>query len=433
MNNKMKLNISLFKKKKGNNRNKDARNGGCPHFLIDLLFGNYIFGFIALVLFTIVSFQFLSLSEHIGKVHVQVITDIPLLTKDPTNNEREPIAIAKTTEAVSELESALSAESIDSNNENETYRRKVHDMLHRRTPAIGDHEIILTSFLPSLLREEGMVPEGIIFDVGTQHGEQAAHYAITAPSRQVLAMDPSDKLVEEIRKNFGKLPNLRVEQGGVGKTVGMMKPRDSSFNMDLDQEFKIYTLDSLFYDKGERLGLLHLDVEGLELDVLKGGLQTLRAYKPIMTTEVRVHKDPEYTKELLELLDREGYDSYVIYEVCGYPHMDFRNILNIPRSLSARFAKSDTANVLLATEAIARVTGNGDNSILNAVYPCCALGGECCPGNDINAKSCCSETLVMNYLTKNNLKKPPSMMGWKSGRISFQTWQWRLRQRQKVK
>ena len=334
----------------------------------------------------------------------------------------------------SSLELSLSAESIDNNNENETYRRKVHDILHHRTPSIGDHEIILTSFLPSLLREEGMVPEGIIFDVGTQHGEQAAHYAITAPSRQILAMDPSDKLVEEIRNNFGKLPNLRVEQGGVGKTVGVMKPRDSSFNMDLDQEFKIYTLDSLFYDKGERLGLLHLDVEGLELDVLKGGLQTLRAYKPIMTTEVRVHKDPEYTKELLELLDREGYDSYVINEVCGYPHMDYRNILNIPRGLSARFADSDTANILLATEAIARVAGNEDWSIFKAVYPCCALGGECCPGNDINAKSCCSESLVVNYLTKNNLQqKPPSMMGWRSGRISFHKWQRRLRQRQKVK
>jgi len=246
-------------------------------------------------------------------------------------------------------------------------------------------------------------------------------------------MDPSDRLVESMRKNYGELPNLRVEQGGVGKTVGTMKPRDGTFSMDMDKEFKIYTLDSLFYDKGERLGLLHLDVEGFEFDVLKGGLQTLRAYKPIMTTEVRVHKDPEYTKELLELLDTEGYDSYVINEVCGYPHMDFRNILNIPRGLSLKFSESDTANMLLATEAITRVTGNKDLSIFEAVYPCCALGGECCPGNDINANSCCSEDLVMDYVTKNNLQKPNSMMGWHLSMVTFKTRQYHLRQRRKIK
>ena len=152
-----------------------------------------------------------------------------------------------------------------------------------------------------------------------------------------------------------------------------------------------------------------------------------------MTTEVRVHKDPKFTKELLGLLDREGYDTYVINEVCGYPHLDYRNILNIPRDLSIQFGNSDTANLLFASEAIARVTASEEWSIFEAVYPCCALGGECCPSDDINAKSCCSEGLVMDWLNKNNVVKPPSMTGWKNARISFEKKQWRLGQRQKIK
>jgi len=280
-----------------------------------------------------------------------------------------------------------------------------------------------------------MIPEGIIFDVGAQHGEQGAHYAVTSPDRQVLSMDPSPRNVEGIRQRYGKLPNLRIEQGGVGKAVGTMKPRDSSFGMDMEEEFKVFTLDSLFFEKHERLGLLHLDVEGLELDVLQGGLQTIRAYRPIMTTEVRVHQDPEYTVELLNLLDREGYDSYVISEVCGFPHLDFRNLLNIPREMSAAFGKSDAVNLLFASEAITRVDTSRDEyvSIFKVVYPCCALGGECCPGNDINDKSCCSEQLVMDWAKRNNFVKPGSMMGWKSARIWFEKWHWRLGQRQKQK
>lgn len=319
--------------------------------------------------------------------------------------------------------------------ESKSIHQDVHNKIHMATPAIGSHEVILASLIPSLLREENMVPEGMIFDVGAQHGEQGAHYAVTSPGRQVLAMDPSPRNVKGIQQEFGNLPNFRVEQGGVGKEVGTMKPRDKSFAMNMEEEFKIFTLDSLFFDKQERLGLLHLDVEGLELDVLKGGLQTIRLYKPIMTTEVRVHQDPKYTVELLNLLDKEGYDSYVISEVCGYPHLDYRNLLNIPRELSAAFGKSDTINLLFASEAITRVESSGGEyvSIFEVVLPCCALGGECCPGNDIMAQHCCSEALVMDWAKKNNSMRPSSMIGWKSARIWFEKWHWRLLQRQKLK
>jgi FkbM family methyltransferase len=313
-------------------------------------------------------------------------------------------------------------------------RSQVHDHIHTKMfpRVIGDHEIILVSLLGGLMREEGLIPEGTFLDAGAQYGEQGAHYAVIAPDRQVLCLDPSPDLVEKIKAVFGKLPNLRVEQGGLGKEVGVMKPRDKYFNMDLDAEFPVYSLDSLFYDKGVKLAFAHLDVEGLELDVLKGGVQTLRADRPIFTTEVRVH-DHEYTTELLNFLDQEGYDTYVINEVCGYPFMDLRNLLNIPRKMSKTFARSDTFNLLLATDSIFRVTADEDNSIFEAVYPCCALGGECCPGDDLADPSCCSEVLVDNWLEQNNInKRPPAMVGWKSARKEFETWQYRLRARSNI-
>jgi FkbM family methyltransferase len=298
------------------------------------------------------------------------------------------------------------------------------------TQKIGNHEILLVSLVVGLMREEGLIPEGMFLDAGAQFGEQGAHYAATAPDRQVLCIDPSPRNLQTNQENYSELPNLRVQQGGLGKTVGVAKPVDSSFHMDLDAEFPVYTLDSLFYDKNEKLGFAHLDVEGLELDVIKGGLKTIHAYKPIFTTELRVHANPEYTKELLTLLDQNGYDSYVIHEVCGYPHMDYRNLLNVPRKMSTQLGMSDTFNLLLATQSIVRVSRD---TIFENVFPCCAVGGECCPGKDPKANTCCSESAVAEWHEKNNVfKRPPAMFGWKTARKEFETWHWRLRERNKI-
>ena len=98
--------------------------------------------------------------------------------------------------------------------------------------------------------------------------------------------------------------------------------------------------------------------------MLKGAIQTIRQSKPIFTTEVRVYKDVEYTDKLMNFIFDLGYDSYVINEVCGYPHMDYRNLLNIPRSMSLELMHSDTFNLLDATKSIFRLT------YLTQIMPC---------------------------------------------------------------
>ena len=308
-------------------------------------------------------------------------------------------------------------------------RSKINWNLNDNKSSSRGHEIILVSLLGGLIREEDLIPAGTFLDAGAQHGEQGAHFAVAAPDRQVLCLDPSPANVEGMKKEYGELPNLRIEQGGLSKEVGVMKPRDDTFEMDLNEEFQLFTLDSLFYNKGEKLGFAHLDVEGLELDVLKGGVETLRAYKPILTTEIRVH-DHKYTTELLKFLDKESYDTYIIDEVCGFPHQDFRNLLNIPRGLSRRMAHSDTFNLLHATESIFRVDVD---TIFEMVLPCCAQGGECCPGGDLKAPTCCDEKSVINWYKKNNIKmSPASMFGWRNSKKTYETWQYRLRMRGKT-
>ena len=308
------------------------------------------------------------------------------------------------------------------------------------TPPIAEHEAILSSFIISLISENrignrnvNLIPEGSFLDAGCQFGEQAAHYAISAPDREVIALDPSTSNLEKAQRKFGDLTNLVFQQGGLGQHVGTMKVPDSSFQMPIGSEFLVYTLDSLFYDQGKKLGFAHLDLEGLELDVLKGGVSTIKTSKPLFTTEVRVHRDPQYTTDLLDFISELGYDSYVINESCGYPHMDYRNLLNIPRSKSTALRYSEVFILLHATQSLIRVPtrAEGQKTIFDIVLPCCALGGACCPGSDVNAKDCCSEALLKIWLDKNKPDINPYTYFWKEARQEFARLGYRLRQRQK--
>ena len=120
-------------------------------------------------------------------------------------------------------------------------------------------------------------------------------------------LDPSPNNVRDAEKRYSVLKNVHILQGGLGDKVGTMKARDQSFQMETGAEFPLFTLDSLFYEKGRKLAFAHLDVEGLELDVLKGAVKTIRQSKPIFTTEVRVHKDVAYTDALMDFIFDLGY------------------------------------------------------------------------------------------------------------------------------
>lgn len=312
-------------------------------------------------------------------------------------------------------------------------RQRIHQALHNYGgdlgQTVGTHEVLLSFLLSSILKEEDglLLPEGTILDCGAQFGEQGAHYAVSSPHRKVISMDPSPKNVQLMKDRYGSLTNLEIRHGGLGREVGTMKPRDNSFSMDMNSVFPVYTLDSMYFDKGVKLALAHLDLEGMELETLLGGLKTIRAYKPVFTVELRVH-ETEKTTPLLDLIAQEGYDTYVIDEPCGMPPVDLRNILCIPRNRSTAFGTSDAFNILLKMKGIQRITSA---DIAKVILPCCALGGECCQGNDLYGKDCCTENVVLEWHKKHkeSHEAPIGTIAFKEGRQEFLRQQYRLRKR----
>ena len=173
--------------------------------------------------------------------------------------------------------------------------------------------------------------------------------------------------------------------------------------------FRVHRVDDLFANewRGERLGFAHFDVEGGELDVLRGARATIRRDRPVFTVEVHVHNKPNTTRALLRAIRELGYMSFLVEEQCGVP-VDCRNIINLPNeAVKTVFVKSATLDLAAVTGVLVGVT---DGNVASRAYaPVCAPGGACCPNGPgdesiaikragAGASGCCFNRCVQSWL-----------------------------------
>ena len=124
-----------------------------------------------------------------------------------------------------------------------------------------------------------------------------------------------------------ELANVSVHDGLLGKETSGQR----------------HAVDDFFvtgrHAMGRRLGLAAWDVEGDEIEVLKGAVRTLERDAPVLVLELHVHERKGFAAALLRML--HGYSVFVVQEVCGNRY-DCRNLLALPRSRRGSFAGSST-------------------------------------------------------------------------------------------
>jgi FkbM family methyltransferase len=189
---------------------------------------------------------------------------------------------------------------------------------------------------------ENMIDAGdIIFDCGGHHGYCAILFSQWVGEKgKVVAFEPNPRNVAILERNIGlnRLRNVLVEEKAVGPadvdaTVTnasdtVVKPKISTNRLDewLQNkrrsvrdgiEVKMVTLDS--YAKLNNLypTMLKIDVEGYEVEVLKGA-QTLLQRTPKLAIEIH---SPETmalydssVRELFALIDFKRYKSWIQWE-----------------------------------------------------------------------------------------------------------------------
>lgn len=177
------------------------------------------------------------------------------------------------------------------------------------------------------LAHRGFVPQ-LVFDVGAYRGEFAQEVLHVWPKARVACFEPLEKAAAEIETLRASLPGIDLHRGVLGSEFR----QEVEFNMAetassvLREHHTIHpvcmvtqwTIDSAVNDwyAGKAPDLLKLDVQGYELQVLKGGTASLPRVGAILA-EVNlldIHKGVPLLDELVGWL--AGHN-FVAYDICG--------------------------------------------------------------------------------------------------------------------
>ena len=205
----------------------------------------------------------------------------------------------------------------------------------------------------------GGLHNGSVVDSGAHVGGESCLYADYAPERIVHAIDPIRGNVDLMRARYRDQTNLIPLQAGLGsvdrvvdiastkvvargiggrgaamlRNVAQAKGASFPRAEDSPTAFRVLRLDDMFAPSGawahEKLAFAHFDVEGSELDVLRGAREVIARDRPVFTCEVATGMT-EYAQNLLEEIAFLGYEAYAFAEKCG-DNADCRNLICLPK------------------------------------------------------------------------------------------------------
>lgn len=167
------------------------------------------------------------------------------------------------------------------------------------------------------------VKEGnTVLDAGANIGCYSYAFLTKIGSKgKLYAFEPSNESYECLSYNLGKHPNVVLSESALGLHSGHCRVvrENNNVGMSFCEEVnssdavKVTTIDSLNLDA---LDFLKIDVEGDELNVLIGGYNTIKKFKPVMFIEINEHtlRRKGLTKlDIFNWLNKNGYAFKNVY------------------------------------------------------------------------------------------------------------------------
>ncbi len=134
----------------------------------------------------------------------------------------------------------------------------------------------------------------VILDIGANVGSHTVYWALERNARKIYAFEPLPDTFSILKTNI-ELNNLQSKvvlyNTGLSDTdcttkIGLYRETNiggTSFKKDQNGEFKFSPLDS--FEIKEHIDLIKIDVEGAEIEVLNGAINTIKESKPIIVLE----------------------------------------------------------------------------------------------------------------------------------------------------
>jgi FkbM family methyltransferase len=191
------------------------------------------------------------------------------------------------------------------------------------------HEKQVTEMLLSSLKKACC-----FVDVGTNLGWYTCLASKNMPEGIIYGFEMDNLNYALLQKNLAinQCDNTEVYHAAISDVAGMIRYKRQfnfpsvSFRLSLDDEeirpdelvsVESLTLDDFFENRQVRPDVIKIDVEGAEINVLRGMKKIIQEHKPILFIEVHPSKLPIFhssSEELLAILIERGYE---VFEIDG--------------------------------------------------------------------------------------------------------------------
>ena len=205
----------------------------------------------------------------------------------------------------------------------------------------NNHEVGFRQ-INTFLINKGIIKNNII-DLGGWIADNSIPWAMNLPESIIYCIDPSGNNIRFVKDMccLNKITNVKPIQVAISDKIEKLTTNGNidhcSFfynNPNNDGKHIEYavTLDSL-HDDGDikDIGYMHLDVEGMEMRVLKGGELLIDKYLPIITYEQHIELDD--TEIIKTFLKNKKFIIYMINEILPGCRSDCRNMIAFPEHI----------------------------------------------------------------------------------------------------
>ncbi|MBN2152897.1 MAG: FkbM family methyltransferase [Candidatus Lokiarchaeota archaeon] len=130
--------------------------------------------------------------------------------------------------------------------------------------------------------ETQVAPGDVVLDCGAAEG--LFSFTIKDKAKAVYLIEPIERFIGVLRKTFADDPHCHVLPIAVGNqpSEGFIRHdgKNSRISTTGGERITIDTIDRLFHDKGIAVNYIKADLEGYELMMLLGAVQTIKKNKP---------------------------------------------------------------------------------------------------------------------------------------------------------
>jgi FkbM family methyltransferase len=171
----------------------------------------------------------------------------------------------------------------------------------------------------------------VIIDVGAHEGRHVEHFArFAASTGRVIAFEPLPDFARGLRARF-RQPNVEVREFALGEHPGVtnfqhnrgipgesgLRQRKSHVPVSFEPvRVTVDTLDRQSADL-QRLSYIKLDIEGGEIDCLRGGRETIMRLRPFISVEYGAPGYTVYGHTSLTLFNTASGLDYLISDLFG--------------------------------------------------------------------------------------------------------------------